>query len=95
MRFCALLIVSTALVSACKTTRDNQSSQNSQTEEPSTEKVATEDQLPACDDITLGRVYWVRSLNQQMSCVEGGLWEPQEVDTDDKTNPSFGPRSIR
>ncbi len=95
MRFCALLIVSTALVSACKTTQKSQSSQNSQTAEPSMGKVETEDQLPACDDITLGRVYWVRNLNRQMSCVEGGLWEPHQLEIDNKTESTFEPRGIR
>jgi hypothetical protein len=95
MRFCVLLIVSTALVAACKTTRKNQSSQNSLMAEPSMGKFETEDQLPACDDINLGRVYWVRNLNRQMSCAPGGLWKPHQQETDSKSEPTLEPRGVR
>ncbi len=88
MRFTSFLLLCAFLFLACKTTRAQRST------ELSLDNLDNEEQLPACDDITVGRVYWVRSLNQQMHCVEGGTWQPREIDTESKEQPGAGPRAI-
>ncbi len=96
MRLHAFFLCFVSLLLSCKTTRENHrtSEPNSNTEgSPGT--IETEDNLPACDDLTLGRVYWVRSLNAQMSCEEGGTWLPRQVDPDGKKDPAFSPRGIQ
>jgi hypothetical protein len=89
MRLMAFFIISAALLPACRTTR----------KQPSTaatlDSVEKEELLPACDDITVGRVYWVRSINQQLECAGDGSWVPRTVDATDRDNPGTGPRTIR
>lgn len=77
------------LLIACKTTGGSQPHAEPQ------EAIENEDQLPACDDVTVGRAYWVRSINMQMLCAEGGTWQPRQVDPDGREEPSFGPRGIK
>lgn len=80
MRLSTFSILVLVLVSACKTTRESRST------EASLDSLENEEELPDCDDITVGRVYWVQSLNTQVQCMEGGAWQP---------HPGFGPRSIQ
>lgn len=89
MRFTSFLLLCATLVSlSCKTTRTQRSN------ELNLDSLENEEQLPACDDITVGRIYWVKSLNQQMYCAEGGTWQPRTLDADGKEQSGFGPRDI-
>ncbi|WP_141732065.1 hypothetical protein [Oligoflexus tunisiensis] len=88
MRFTAFIIMSMALLAACRTTRKQPSSA------ATLDSVENEQQLPACDDITVGRVYWVRSLNQQLQCAAGGTWTPRTVEPAGTDHPGAGPRTI-
>ncbi|MCX6127612.1 MAG: hypothetical protein NTX25_00940 [Proteobacteria bacterium] len=88
------LLVSVSLL-ACKSLRENRRSSHAKgSDQPITESVLTEAELPACDDINLGRAFWVRSLNHDMTCSEGGTWKQRLIDTEEKESTSFGPRSI-
>lgn len=89
MRFTSFLLLCASLSFACKTTRTQRST------ELALDSLENEEQLPACDDITVGRIYWVRSLNQHMHCVEGGTWQPREIDAEGKDQSGAGPRTIR
>lgn len=88
MRLAALLILALIHPSACKTTRKSPPAQ------ASLDSFENEKQLPACDDITVGRVYWVRSLNKQLICEDSGTWEPRMLDADSSIKAGVGPRTI-
>jgi hypothetical protein len=75
-------------LAACKTTR------SAATAESPLDALENEEQLPACDDITVGRIYFVQSINKQMQCVEGGAWQPREIEVENQENPASGSRSI-
>ncbi|HYX35562.1 MAG TPA: hypothetical protein VE954_20895 [Oligoflexus sp.] len=88
MRLTAFVIMNLALLSACKTTRDSRPTA------VALDSLESEEELPACDDITVGRVYWVRSVNDQRVCTEDGTWQPRGIEVERKDDPGFGPRSI-
>jgi len=88
MRLAAFLILALIHASACKTTRDSAPAGTS------LDTLEDEKQLPACDDITVGRVYWVRSLNKQLICEDSGTWEPRMLEADNPEEAGVGPRTI-
>jgi hypothetical protein len=88
MRLAAFVILALIHPSACKTTR------KSPPAGASLDSFENEKQLPACDDITVGRVYWVRSLSKQLICEDSGTWEPLMLEADSSEKPGAGPRTI-
>ncbi len=94
MRLLFSSLVCLMLALGCKSTRESPRSEPSQTEESSANLIQSESDLPPCDDIARGRVYWVRSIQKHFECAEGGKWSVRDIEAENSKDPSFGNRSI-
>lgn len=94
MRTFLSLVFLVSLISACKSVHESRRGSEPKLVEPITETVATEADLPACDDINSGRSYVVQSLNREVICADGGLWNPRAADPTEKAETTAGPRGL-